>query len=328
MVRVASHLVIVIVAVAVLWISRVQLPSWEIVESPGAAQDTTDVAAPVVPATSQPVLAPGLVRAPVPITLIPERPNNDLKTHTVQAGDTLYDIADKYHITADTLVWANNLEDNPDLLRLGQQLVILPIDGVLHQVAQGDTIDSIAKKYKVGAADIIGYSWNQIDPQNPTIAVGQKLIVPAGVKPEPPAKAKPAPLYGVQTASAPANAPRGGGHLVWPISGSITQGYGRYHLAVDIGSYVGNPIKAADAGYVAVAGWSNVGYGYHVIIDHGNGIQTLYAHMSRIDVKAGQAVAKGQVIGAVGNTGNSTGPHLHFEVRVNGVGQNPFNYLP
>lgn len=330
-VRVASHLVIVIVAVAVLGLSRIQLPNWEIRESTGAAQGPSEpvLLAAVPPPAGKPATGSGFVRAPLPVTLIPERPHNGFQQHTVQAGDTLYAIADQYHITADTLVWANDLEDNPDLLRLGQQLTILPVDGVLHQVVAGDTLEGIAKKYKAKVADIIGFEGNQLDPQNPVITPGQKIVVPAGVKPEPPAKPKPAaPVYGLQTSGAPANAPRGGGRLIWPISGYISQGYGRYHLAIDIASYIGVPIKAADAGYVAVAGWSNVGYGYHVIVDHGNGMLTLYAHLSRIDVKAGQAVGRGQVIGAVGSTGNSTGPHLHFEVRIGGVGQNPFNYLP
>ncbi len=331
LVRVASHLVIVAVAVAVLVLSRVQLPEWQILQAQTMPASAEEPGQGAVVAMANPALAGGkLVRAAVPFTLIPERPKTDLVVHTVEAGDTLYDIADKYHITADTLVWANNLEDNPDLLRLGQQLIILPVNGVLHVVADGDTLDSIAKKYNAKASDILNFPWNQLDPENPALEIGKQLIVPNGTKPMPPPKPKPAaaPAPGLQIAGAPANAPKGSGRFIWPTSGAITQYYGRYHLALDIGQWIGEPIKAAESGYGAVAGWSNVGYGWHIIVDHGNGWSTLYAHLSKINVKAGQAVTKGDVIGLAGTSGNSTGPHLHFEIRYNGVGQNPLNYLP
>ncbi len=125
-----------------------------------------------------------------------------------------------------------------------------------------------------------------------------------------------------------ANAPAGSSHFVWPISGYISQGFRAYHRALDIGADTGVPVKASDSGYVAAAGWSNVGYGNYVVIDHGNGFRTLYAHLSRIDVQAGQPVQQGAVIGAVGATGNATGPHLHFELLQNGVQRNPGDFLP
>jgi murein DD-endopeptidase MepM/ murein hydrolase activator NlpD len=328
LVRVASHLVIVAVAVLVLWVSRVSLPEWELLQAPGSTMQTTQEAAGQVVASDNTVALPNnLVRAPVPFTLVPERPRTDFIRYTVVAGDTLYDIAEKYHISADTLVWANGLEENPDLLRLGQELVILPVNGVLHEVKQGDSLESIAKKYNAKVADITSFELNQLVAKNPVANVGQKLVVPGGVKPMPAKPAAPA-IPAAQMAQAPANAPRGGGRFIWPTSGSISQGFRRYHAAVDIASYIGAPVKSADAGYIAVAGWSNVGYGYHIIVDHGNGYQTLYAHLSKILVKAGQTVGAGQLIGNVGTTGNSTGPHLHFEVRLNGMGQNPFNFLP
>jgi murein DD-endopeptidase MepM/ murein hydrolase activator NlpD len=108
----------------------------------------------------------------------------------------------------------------------------------------------------------------------------------------------------------------------------VTQGYKRYHPALDIARAIGTPVKAADSGFVVVAGWSNDGYGNHIVIDHRNGYQTLYAHLNRIYVKAGDSVGKGAEIGQMGNTGRSTGPHLHFEVRKNGVRLNPLSHLP
>jgi murein DD-endopeptidase MepM/ murein hydrolase activator NlpD len=328
LVRVASHLVIVAVAVLVLWISRVQLPEWDILQAPGSTQTAVEVAPRAISPDSAEAGANNLVRAPVPFTLVPERAQAGMRQHTVSAGDTLYDIAAKYHISADTLVWANGLEENPDLLRLGQELVIPPVDGVLYTVAQGDTLESIAKKLSAKVANMTGFEWNQLDPQNPKITVGQKVMVVGGVRPQPAAAPGVAPVPVLQTARAPGNAPRGGGRFVWPSTGYVTQGFGRYHAAIDLASYIGNPVKAADAGYVAESGWSNVGYGYHIVIDHGNGYQTLYAHLSKMLVKAGQTVTQGQLVGAVGSTGNSTGPHLHFEVRLNGMAQNPFNFLP
>jgi len=125
------------------------------------------------------------------------------------------------------------------------------------------------------------------------------------------------------------------GAMRWPLSGfRITTYFGqrgafqRYHTGIDLAAPYGTPIVAAKAGQVEVAGWSSMGYGFHVVLDHGGGVETLYAHMSRIAVRAGQWVEAGQVIGYVGSTGWSTGPHLHFEVRVNGVARNPLAYLP
>jgi murein DD-endopeptidase MepM/ murein hydrolase activator NlpD len=328
LVRVASHLVIVAVAVLVLWISRVQLPEWDILQAPGSTQTAVEVAPQAISPDNVATGANNLVRAPVPFTLVPERTQSVMREHTVSAGDTLYDIAEKYHINEDTLVWANGLEENPDLLRLGQQLIIPSVDGVLYTVAQGDTLESIAKKLSANVANTTSFEWNHLDPQNPTITVGQKIMVVGGVRPMPAAAPNVAPVPVLQTARAPANAPRGDGRFTYPATGQVTQKFGRYHPAIDLASYIGNPVKSAAAGYVAESGWSNVGYGYHIIIDHGNGYQTMYAHLSKMSVKAGQTVTQGQLIGTVGSTGNSTGPHLHFEVRLNGMAQNPFNFLP
>ncbi len=322
LVRMASHLVILLIAISVLLISRVELPRWDIAE---VQSESATAEEPVAPGAAAPrvVTAPGaLVRAAVPFTLISDRPRLAIITHTVEAGDTLYGIAEKYNISVETLMWANNLEQNPDLLRLGQELVVLPVDGVYHTVQSGDTIESIAKKYTAKPEEILKFPLNNLNPKNPTLVVGQKIVVPGGSKPY---IARQVQIY---AGPVPQGASRGSGRLIWPASGAITQGYYWYHRAIDIGSYIGNPVRAADSGYVVAAGWSDVGYGYYVVLDHGNGIQTLYAHLSRFFVNAGDSVGQGTVIGQVGSTGNSTGPHLHFEVRRGGVQQNPFNYLP
>ncbi len=321
LVRMASHLIVLTVAVSVLLFSRLQLPHWEIAEAPQdvASAQEGDAQPPVV--SSNTAQAGTFVRAAVPFTLIPDRPRVEIIVHQVEAGDTLSGIAEKYNINVETLMWANNLEENPDLLRLGQELIVLPVNGVYHTVESGDTVESVAKKYKAKPEDIINFPLNNLSARNRNLAVGQKIVVPGGSKPY---IARRVQIY---TGTAPQGASRGSGRLIWPASGSITQGYLWYHRAIDIGSYIGNPVRAADSGYVVVAGWSDVGYGNYVVLDHGNGIQTLYAHLNRYFVNAGDSVGQGTVIGHVGSTGRSTGPHLHFEVRLWGVPQNPYDYL-
>lgn len=321
LVRVASHVIILLVAVSVLLISRLELPRWEIAEAQqnAAAQE---IEPQLLAGDSEIAAASRLVRAAVPFTLIPDRPRIELITHTVETGDTLYGIAEKHNISVETLMWANGLEQNPDLLRLGQELAVLPVNGVYHTVQSGDTVDSVAKKYKAKPEDVLSFPLNNLTPRNQSLTVGQKIVVPGGSKPY---VARQVQVY---SGAAPQGAGRGLGRLVWPAAGTITQGFYGYHRAIDIGSYIGNPVRAADSGYVAVAGWSNVGYGNYIVLDHGNGTQTLYAHLSRFFVNAGDSVGQGTVIGHVGSTGISTGAHLHFEVIRGGVQQNPFNYLP
>ncbi len=262
-----------------------------------------------------------LLSAVVPRTLIPRRYRIDPITYTVETGDNVSTIADKFGISVETILWNNgNLEDNPDYISLGDVLTILPVSGVYHTVAEGDTLESIAEQYKASVEDIITYEGNYLEEPY-TLVVGEKLIVPGGRRP-----------YKVRHVVAwsgeiPEGAERGSGIFGWPMSGYITQRYHEYHLAVDIAAPQGTPIKAADSGYVAVVGRSDYGYGRYVLIDHGNGFQTLYAHFSVIYVQVGQSVGKGQTIGLCGSTGKSTGPHVHFEIKLNGVRRNPMIYL-
>lgn len=328
-VRMGSHLAILLVAIAVLALSRVRLPQWDItsaapeVSDAALTQEASALAAVEADATlSNEAEDIGLVRAAVPFTLIPERPRLNIITHTVVAGDTLYGISQKYKLSAETLVFANKaLETNPDLLRVGQQLMVLPVDGIYHTVAKGDTVEKIAKTYKVQPQAIINYDWNKLDPRNPTLTVGQAIIVPGGKKELPVQRAQ------VYSGPVPAGAKVGSGRFVWPTSGYVTQGYKRLHPALDIARAIGTPVKAADSGYVVAAGWSNEGYGKYIVINHGNSFQTLYAHLDQIYVSVGDVVGQGAVIGAMGSTGRSTGPHLHFEIHKNGVKLNPQSFL-
>ncbi len=327
-VRLASHVALLVVAVGLLVLTQVELPRWEIAEQsvlPAPAASPT-------PATlSQLVVARGgstfqgggpLTRSAVPFTIIPERPRLEIFTYSVQPGDTVFGIAGKFGIKPETIMWANrNLELNPDMLRVNDQLVILPVNGVYHEIKAGDTLEKVAKKYKAQAADIVTYELNNLESAAPVLQSGAFLVVPGGEKP---------PVVrtvSVYRGSIPKGALKGSGSFVWPSSGQITQQFWNGHRAIDIGSWTGSPVVASDSGYVIYAGWDRTGYGNLVVLDHGNGFRTYYAHLSRIFVRQGESVGQGQRIGSVGNTGNSTGPHLHFEIRQNNIQRNPFGFL-
>jgi LysM repeat protein len=247
-----------------------------------------------------------------------------IQIYEVLPADNLQKIAARYDLRPETILWANpKLESNPDLLWPGQELIIPPVDGVMHVVRPGDTLSNLALKYKVSVDEIVEFPLNNLESANAPITGGRQLIIPNGTKPY---VARQVAMY---RGPVPANAIRGSGNFAWPVSGHITQQFWNGHRAIDVGARAGAPIVAADSGYVIKAshGW-NGGYGRMVMIDHGNGFVSLYAHMNTIFVRQGENVAKGERIGTVGNTGRSTGPHLHFEVRLNGVARNPYYFLP
>lgn len=255
----------------------------------------------------------------------------EIHIHRVQEGETLSSIANLYNLEhVETILWENNLDKNAKL-KPGQELRILPIDGIRHKVSRGETIYTIAKKYGLGddAADaqkIVNYPFNEFkNSETFELAIGQTLLIPDGIKPQE-AVAPRATFAGRLTPDAGSVSALG--TFIWPAAGKITQGYSFYHKAFDIANNAGGPILAADSGTVLIAGWpDNSGYANRVMIDHGNGFVTLYAHLSVIQVQAGQRVARGNVIGQMGCTGRCTGTHLHFEVRRGGVLDNPGNFL-
>ncbi len=327
-IRLASHVALVAVAVGLLFLSQVNLPKWDIaprefLPAPPSTPEPVTLSQLVAASGGASVNALGpLIRNAVPFTTIPERPRLDVETYVVQSGDSVFGIAEKFGLKPETIMWSNPaLEANPDLLRVGDRVAVLPTNGVYHKIAAKDTLASIAKQYKVDVSAITGYAWNNLANDSQTIVAGSYLIVPGGQKPYVPRQ------VAVYNGPIPAGARRGTGAFVMPAGGSITQKYWGGHRAVDIGSWIGNPVAASDSGFVVYAGWDKTGYGNLIIIDHGNGYSTYYAHLSKIFVRVGESVARGQRIGSVGNTGRSTGPHLHFEVRLRGVQQNPFSYL-
>lgn len=253
----------------------------------------------------------------------------EILMHIVTEGETLSSIAQRYGLQIETILWENNLTETSKI-KPGDELRILPLDGIRHKVARGETIFSIGKKYGLEGSQvqvIVDYPFNEfLNDETFDVVAGQYLMIPDGVKPSAVTTTTTAARFGTLTPDA--GSVSASGSFIWPASGRITQGYRFYHKAIDIANKSGGSILAADAGVVTVAGWpDSSGYGNRVIIDHGNGFVTLYAHMSVIQVKAGQRVNRGDVLGQMGNTGRSTGTHLHFEIRQGGALLNPQSYL-
>ncbi len=272
------------------------------------------------------------------ITRIPEdRPDYTVKEYTVARGDSTFSIATENKIEPETLLWANydTLEDSPDSLRVGQELNIPPVDGIYYQWKEGDTIESIASEYEADPDEILHWPGNDIDLTDPTIEAGDWVMIPGGsrefVQWVIPIEASGASgTSGVSSSSCPAGAV-GSGYFNWPADNHFLSGndFWSGHLAIDIAANTGAAIYAADSGVVTMAqGGYNYGYGNVIAIDHGNGFATLYAHLSQINVGVCQSVFAGQLIGLAGNTGNSFGAHLHFEIRQGGAFQNPWRWLP
>lgn len=256
-----------------------------------------------------------------------QKPRSEIVEYTVESGDTLSSVAKKLGVSTDTIKWANDL-NNINSISPGLKLKILPVTGIAHSVKSGDTVESVAKKYQANAQAIVDFPFNDV-PDDFKLKVGQVLIVPDGVKEEAKPISRPQPQYLAKGPSSTTSfqAP-GGGSFIWPTLGSLTQYFAWYHRGIDIANRAAPGIGVADGGTVVVAGWpDNSGFGNRVVVDHGNGYKTLYAHLSNVYVSVGQTVSRGQVIGQMGSTGRSTGTHLHFEIYFKGVPLNPLSIL-
>lgn len=252
------------------------------------------------------------------ITAESDKPRFEILDYEVVAKDTLSGVAEKFGVSIDTIKWANSLKT--EKLIPGQTLRIPPVTGIVHKVVPGDTIYSLAKKYKSEPQKIVNFPANDFaDLETFALNIKQILFIPDGVMPEAAPVYKPAPV--------PTFIAGAGGKFLWPAQGQITQYPVSYHLALDIANKSAPAVAAGDGGEVAYAGCVRYGYGCHVIISHNEGFQTLYAHLSSYNVTSGDKVGRGQVIGKMGSTGRSSGTHLHFEVRKNGVLLNPLPFL-
>lgn len=261
-----------------------------------------------------------------PHTSISQKPRSEIIEYKVESGDTLSGVAEKFGISTETIRWANDLKG--DSIKPGQTLKILPVTGVSHKVSEGDNLESVAKKYSAEAQAIMDFPFNDV-PDDFKLKVGQLLIVPDGSPAEvktPPKRSQ--PQYLAQGPGSPAFAAPGGGEFIWPAGGSLTQYFAWYHPGIDIANRSAPGIAASDAGVVVVSGWPDgMGYGNRVVIDHGNGYTSMYAHLSNIYVSVGETISRGQLIGQMGSTGRSTGTHLHLEIHYKGVPVNPLAIL-
>ncbi len=277
-------------------------------------------------------------------TSIPSRPRIDVIDYTVQVGDSIFGIAEKYNLKPTTILFSNAfLADNANLLQPGQVLKILPVDGAYYEWvgAGAETLTGISDYFGIDPETIVTFPGNHLDPDaigdyaEASFAAGTWLIIPGGSRPftswtAPAQMVVDNPdvrVWGVGVCTGISLVQVGYGTFVFPTVEHWLSGTDYRpdvnHFAVDFGGSLGNAIYAVDAGTVVYAGWNDWGYGYMVMLDHGNGWQSLYAHLSQVNVGCGQNVGQGDLIALMGSTGNSTGPHLHFELRYNGAFVDP-----
>lgn len=280
---------------------------------------------PVILAKEDTIVKPSIVSTTINLQL-----REKIQNYTVESGDTVSAIAQKFGLNVKTILWANNLTVR-SYIKPGDTIKILPVNGVLHTVKKGDQLNKIASKYNSDVDKIIEFN-KLADAQD--IKVDQGLIIPDGEKPAPIIPKRTTPKYTAPATVYSSNVPASSADtsntkLLWPTDWStITQYYSWRHTGLDIDGNYSSRIYASEDGTVikSQGGW-NGGYGLYIIIDHGGGLQTLYAHNSKLFVKPGDQVTRGQVIAMMGTTGRSTGTHIHYEVRVNGSKVNPLRYI-
>ncbi len=354
--RIGTNVLSVILILAVVWLMRNVYPQAKLNGTSGALAASLP--------TATPTLSPAAIPAPLtasqasisrlalPHTSIPSRPRMDVITYTVQPGDSIFGIADKFGLKPSTILFGNyaTLKDTPHSLRPGQELNILPVNGTYYEWQAGDGLNAVGKFFGVDAEVILTFPGNHLDPDNigdythPNIQPGTRLVIPGGVREftswqapigvtrDQPALAR---VMGAGSCGKITGGAVGFGTFVWPTptTNHRVTGYNyspeTNHRAIDLGGKIGTAIFTTDAGVIVYAGWNDYGYGYLIMVDHGNGWQSLYAHLSQINVACGQSVGQGELIGLMGSTGNSSGPHLHFELMNTVYGKiNPLEWLP
>lgn len=339
----AGYVVLALVAGLIVWGWRAGLARQTATATTGETAPAADTVAPAADtsavssdpvagaavAANVPVLVDvALAPAAIPNTFVGRRPEHNFQVYRVERGDTPNGIADKFGIQATTLLGGNPLlSQESSLLQTGIDLIILPVDGVLHDVQPGDTLESIAAQYSIPVEDIIAYAPNNLEfPYR--LYPETQILIPGAVRDvfvwTPPS------LESVRGSSSGGVAPLivGTGTFIYPVnSRNFTQYFWYGHPGIDIALPEGTSVVASDTGTVTFAGWNIYGFGNLIVVNHGNGYETFYAHLSGISVVPGQIVYQGNVIGATGNTGNSSGPHIHFEVRINGAQDNPCWYV-
>jgi hypothetical protein len=356
--RIGTHLLFIALALLVVWVMRAYYLSSQEPESPQPAAQAA-VLPTSTPTYELPALPPlsadetsyqvGIPRLAQVHTTIPTRPRTEVVTYIVKTGDTVFGIAEQFGLKPETVLWGNYfiLADNPHALTDGQELNILPLDGTYHRWSAGEGLNGVADGYSVTPEDIINWEGNNLnletlgDFANPNIEPGTFLVVPGGsrqyvtwsaprITRSNPGVAK---FIGPGACGTILDGAVGTGAFIWPSAAHFLSGYdyspSTNHFAIDIDGDLGEPMWASDSGVVVYAGWNNFGYGNMVVIDHGNGWQTAYAHMQVYTVVCGQSVFQGTPIGTIGSTGKSSGPHIHYEMLHDSYGKvNPWDFLP
>jgi len=287
-----------------------------------------------------------IARSIVSQITIPARNSDWVTQYTIQKGDSVESIAKQFGLKDGSIVWGNTdaLAKDANFLQPGQTLIILPVDGAFYKWKQADNLESVAATWNTTVDAILNWPGNELNPLAPSIAPGQWLILPGGWKlydwEAPMIRTGKSSTFALGAGACPNgyDGPVGTGDWAWPTSSawhwlSGNNYLGSAHPGIDIALYLGMPIMAADNGVVVYAGWSQnrdgtPGYGNLVIIDHLDGWHTFYGHLSQINVHCGESMYGGMILGLGGSTGNSTGPHLHFEMRYGSAPQNPWSLLP
>lgn len=280
-----------------------------------------------------------------PFTIIPDRPRDGVVQYEIVAGDTIFTIAERFGLAPESIAWSNDRSIIGGL-RPGRMINIPPVDGALYTVPAQETIQQVASRFGVDAFAIIDSEFNELFGASPETALpsGTVVIVPGGQAEQISWNPVVQRVEGTNNGGVSAISfssgdpgscglvenPGGSGGWTNPMSGAgyqWTRGFTSFHTGVDLAAPPGTPVRAAQGGAVIFAGWNNFGYGYAIVLAHGP-FTTVYGHLSAINVGCRQVVGAGQVIGAVGSTGDSSGPHLHFEIRYNDIAQDPTSILP
>ena len=345
--RLGGHVVLLVVA-ALLFVGwRTSLAGNGSDASPLATADVAVVAPDATPVGSVPEVEDGLslaadtlgelpvisdsslAPAPNPHTYQGQLPQHQFQTYVVERGDTPNGIAERFGIQPETLLGGNPwLSQESSLLQAGVELIILPVDGVLHDVQPGETLEGLSAQYGIPVEQIIAYESNNLEfPYR--LEPETQILIPGAVRElfvwTPPDLSS---VLSSAEGSGVAPIIVGTGTYVYPVgSRNFTQFFWYGHPGIDIALPAGSPVYASDTGTVTFAGWNIYGFGNLIVVNHGNGAETFYGHLSGINVVPGQIVYQGNVIGATGNTGRSSGPHIHFEIRINAVQDNPCFFI-
>jgi LysM repeat protein len=354
--KVGTGLVSIVLILLVVWVmgnfylkGRGDMPREQAALAAALPTTTPTVAQPVFAVQDMSLFSTGIPRLAQIHTNRPNRTRFEITQYVIEKGDSVFGIAEKFGLSPSSILFGNfdTLADDPHRIYPGQKINILPIDGVLYRWHAGDGLNGVAKFFGVSPDDILNWPGNSLnrdtigDMTNPNIAPDTVLFIPGGkrafiswsaplISRTDPAKAK---IFGPGFCGAQMDGAIGRGTFVYPTPLHWLSGFDftpdTNHWGIDLAGQLGTPIYAADSGVIVYAGWNDWGYGNVLVIDHGNGWQTLYAHLSQLNVGCGASVSQAQTIAAMGSTGRSTGPHLHFEImNAGGVRVDPHSFLP